>query len=100
MLKLEVSTAEREALHYERFHHPHPRVQRKMEAVYLKSQQLPHYVICQLTDISSKYYEKFEPFKQAISACLAAASTEHKDELKSLLTLHFQTFEKAQTMPV
>ena len=48
----------------------------------------------------SKYYEKFEPFKQAISACLAAASTEHKDELKSLLTLHFQTFEKAQTMPV
>lgn len=42
MLKIEFSTAEIEALNYERFHHTHPRVQLKMEAVYLKSQQLPH----------------------------------------------------------
>lgn len=48
----------------------------------------------------SKYYEKFEPFKQAISDCLAAASTKHKNELKSLLTLNVQTFEKAQIVPV
>lgn len=48
----------------------------------------------------SKYYETFEPFKQAISDCLAAASTKHKNDLKSLLTLHFQTFEKAQIVPV
>ncbi len=50
--------------------------------------------------LSSKYYEKFEPFKQAISDCLALASTKHKDDLKSLLTLNFQTFEKAQIVPV
>src|SRR3954469_18730642 len=36
------------ALHHERFHHPHPRVQLKMEAVYLKSQGLPHQEICRL----------------------------------------------------
>jgi transposase len=48
----------------------------------------------------SKYYEKFEPFKQAISDCLAAAPTKHKNELKSLLRLNFQTFEKAQIVPV
>ena len=48
----------------------------------------------------SKYYEKFDAFKEAISDCLAATSTEHKNELKSLLTLNFQTFEKAQFMPV
>jgi len=48
----------------------------------------------------SQYYEKFEPFKQAISACLEAASSKHKNELKSLLTLNFQTFEKAQIVPV
>ena len=31
---------QKDELHYERFHHPHPRVQRKMEALWLKSQGL------------------------------------------------------------
>jgi transposase len=48
----------------------------------------------------SKYYEKFDLFKQAISGCLASALTQHKNELNSLLTLNFQTFEKAQVVPV
>jgi len=52
MLKLEFSTAEVKALHYERFHHPHPRVQMKMEAVYFKSQQLSHHEICRLCGIT------------------------------------------------
>ena len=52
MLKIEFSTAEIEALHYERFHHPHPRVQMKMEVVYFKSQQLPHHEICRLSGIT------------------------------------------------
>lgn len=52
MLKMEFSTAERKALHYQRFYHPHPRVQMKMEAVYLKSQQLPHHEICRLCGIT------------------------------------------------
>jgi hypothetical protein len=34
MKQIEFTTAEREALQYWRFHHPHPRVQRKMEALY------------------------------------------------------------------
>jgi hypothetical protein len=34
----EFSTAEREALQYWRFHPPHPRVQRKLEGLSLKSQ--------------------------------------------------------------
>lgn len=52
MLKIEFSTAEIKALHYERFHHPHPRVQMKMEVVYFKSQQLPHHEICRLSGIT------------------------------------------------
>lgn len=52
MLKLEFSTAEIKALHYQRFHHPHPRVQLKMEAVYFKSRQLPHHEICRLCGIT------------------------------------------------
>ena len=48
MDRVEFSTAEREALQYWRFHPPHPRVQRKMEVLYLKSQGLavPRFVAC------------------------------------------------------
>ena len=38
LVKLTFSAEDIEQLYYERFHHPHPRVQRKMEALYLKSQ--------------------------------------------------------------
>jgi transposase len=40
MIKLSFTEEAIAALHYERYHHPHPRVQRKMEALYLKSQGL------------------------------------------------------------
>lgn len=41
----------------------------------------------------SQYYEKFANFKQAIEDCLANVSGQFKQELSSLLTLNFQTFE-------
>lgn len=52
MLQLEFTETEKQALHYERFNHPHPRVQLKMEVLWLKSQNLPHWQICQLSGIS------------------------------------------------
>ena len=52
MITLEFSEQEKQALYYERFHHPHPRVQLKIEAVWLKSQDLPHQKICRLAGIS------------------------------------------------
>lgn len=52
MLQFTFSSAEIDDLHYERFHHPHPRVQRKMEALYLKSQGYPHWEIAELLRIS------------------------------------------------
>jgi transposase len=53
MINIEFTEAEREALNYERYHHPHPRVQRKMEALWLKSQNLAHKEISRLTGICS-----------------------------------------------
>jgi transposase len=50
------------------------------------------------TALNTKYYETFDAFKTAISACIAEAPTKHKAELASLLTLRFQTFEKAQLL--
>jgi transposase len=48
----------------------------------------------------SKYYADFTAFKTAIEQCLAQTHTTHKAALDSLLTLRFQTFEKAQLVPV
>lgn len=52
MLTIEFSEADVKALHAERFLHPHPRVQWRLEAVYLKSQQLAHQDRCRLTRMS------------------------------------------------
>jgi transposase len=45
----------------------------------------------------SKYYPDSESFQQAVIACIEQAYITHKAELKSLLTLRFQTF---QAVPV
>lgn len=42
----------------------------------------------------------FTAFKTAINDCLEQTSTTHRTELKSLLSLRFQLFEKAQFSPV
>lgn len=51
MMELEFSEADREALHYERFHHPHARVRLKMEIVFLKSEGLAHPEIARLARV-------------------------------------------------
>ena len=52
MIALEFTTEEIDALEYERYHYPDPKVQKKMEAVYLKSQGIEHQEICRLVRIS------------------------------------------------
>ena len=52
MLHVEFTNEERKALHFERFHHPHPRVQQKMEAVLLKSHDLLHAKIAHILQIT------------------------------------------------
>ena len=53
MLRLTFTEADKAALHHERYHHPHPFVQQKMEALLLKSQGLRHKDICRVVDICS-----------------------------------------------
>lgn len=52
MIKIEFTESEKEALQHQRFNHPHPRVQMKMEAVFLKSQKLSNETICVIMGIS------------------------------------------------
>lgn len=54
MIQLEFTEADIEQLHYERFHHPHPRVQQRMEAVYLKALGYSHQEICRIVRINPK----------------------------------------------
>ena len=52
MIYISFSEEEINQLNYQRYHHPHPLVQKRMEVLYLKSQNLSHQDICRLCRIS------------------------------------------------
>jgi len=61
MIKIEFSQKDIDSLHYERFHYPHPAIQKRMEVVYLKSQGFKHKEIsrvCVLSEDSIRNYLK------------------------------------------
>ena len=58
MIRITFSEDEIERLRRERFGHPHPRVQRKMEALLLKSEGLPHHTA-----------HRFYPRRTAVVQC-------------------------------
>jgi len=64
LITLTFTADEIDQLHCERFHHPHPRVQQKMEALYLKSQGYAHGEIGQLIRVSKptlvKYFREYQ----------------------------------------
>ncbi len=43
----------------------------------------------------SIYYDNFQTFKAAITRCLEQTHTTYKQELDTLLTLQFQSFDKS-----
>jgi transposase len=49
----------RKALAHDRYHHPDPRVQRKMEVLWLKSHGLPHDQIAGLADVSRRTVQRY-----------------------------------------
>jgi transposase len=51
-MQLEITPLTQDVLNYERYHHPVPLVQRRMEALWLKSHGLPHGQIAQLVGIT------------------------------------------------
>ncbi len=61
--RLEFTSEIRETLNYERYHHPVPLVQRRMEVLWLKSHDLPHTLIAKLAGVSEntirEYFQLF-----------------------------------------
>jgi transposase len=41
----------------------------------------------------ARHYDTFEAFRGAIDGCLSKIETEHRKDLKSLMTHKFQTFQ-------
>ena len=51
-IQLDITPEIQDQLNYERYHHPVPLVQRRMEVLWLKSHDLPHHLIAKLANIS------------------------------------------------
>jgi transposase len=52
MISFEITKQDKEQFNYERFNHYHPRVQQRMEILWLKSLGLSHEMICMIGDVS------------------------------------------------
>jgi transposase len=59
MIPLNATDEQIRSLRYERFHHPHPRVQKKMEVVFLRASGLSVAEVCRLTDVSPNTYRAY-----------------------------------------
>src|SRR3954469_13736836 len=53
------SASDRAALNHDRFHHPHPRVQLKMEVLWLKSCGLAHAEIARLAGVGRRTVQRY-----------------------------------------
>jgi transposase len=95
MLHIDFTPQDIDALHSQRFHHPHPRVQRRMEAVYLKSQGLLHQEICRLIRISENTLRSYlrqyqEGGIERLKRLDWAGTTSELDEHRRSLEDHFR----------
>lgn len=97
MLKIDFTQDDKDKLHYERYHNPHPQVQRKMEVLYLKSQGIKHKDICRLCQISkttlTKYIKQYqsggvEALKKLDYKGQPSILNHHGDSLKEYFQLH------------
>ena len=59
MGRLTFSEADQQALHQERYEHPHPRVQQRMEVLWLISQGLVYAEVARLAGVSKATVERY-----------------------------------------
>ena len=96
-LQLEFPPAILDVLNYERYHHPMPLVQRRMEALWLKSHGLPHGQIAQLVNITENtlrdYFQLYleggvERLKEGAIQGPERALQEHYPSLEAYFRAH------------
>jgi len=96
-LQLEFSPETLEELNYERYRHPLPLVQRRMEALWLKSHGLPHGQIAQLVNITENTLRDYlqlyleggvERLKEVAIQGPESALQEHSASLEAYFRAH------------
>jgi transposase len=96
-MQLEFTPAIQESLNYERYHYPVPLVQRRMEALWLKSQGLAHGQIAQLVNITENtlrgYFQLYleggvERLKEVAVQGPESALQEHYASLEAYFRAH------------
>jgi transposase len=96
-MQLEFTPKDLEELNYERYRHPLPLVQRRMEAVWLKSHGLPHGQIAHLVNISENtlrdYFQLYgeggvERLKEVAIQGPESALQEHHASLEAYFRAH------------
>jgi transposase len=65
MIRIEFTEQDLKKIQRLRYEHEHPRVRRRMEALWLKSQGLPHQEICKLAGVSSNTLREYLKLFQA-----------------------------------
>jgi len=97
MIRIEFTEEAIDVLAYGRYHHPHPKVKRKMDALYLKSQGLAHCDICRLCRISkmtlTSYLKQYrdggvERLEQLAYKGQPSALNEHRATLEEYFGKH------------
>ncbi len=107
MIRVEFSAEIIDKLDYERYHHPSPMVQKKMEVLYLKSRGMSHKEICRFCRISKTTLAAY--LKQYLEGGLEGLKTlrykgqpnslEHKDSLEAYFKQHLpRTTAEAQAV--
>jgi transposase len=59
MRRFTFTTEDLATIRHERYHHPHPRVQQKLEVLWLKSQGFTHEAIARLADVSRRSVQRY-----------------------------------------
>src|SRR5437764_10027168 len=91
MLHLTLSQEDIKELDYQRYHHPHPRVQRKMEALLLKAKGLPHHQIASCVGVCENTVRSY--FQQYQTGGIEALKRLEVRRPESRLEAHHDTIE-------
>ena len=92
MMRLQFTAADIEELRHQRYRHPHPRVQRKMEALYLKALGYPHHEIAKIAGVSETTVRTY--FRQYQQGGMAALERFETGGSVSALSLHTTTLKE------
>jgi transposase len=92
MRTITFTAEDRHALAHDRYHHPDPRVQRKMEVLWLKSHGLTHDQIATYADVSRRTVQRY--LDQYLAGGLPRLRQDHWHQPQSTLTEHQSSLEE------